>query len=705
MNSKNNIIKNYFSLAYPIWETDKEKEINLRLQFKSVVEKLENSLIRIATSGMYQLWINGNFVCYGPARAGKNHFRVDEIDISSHLTNVKNVVVIEVAGYNTNSYAIQNQPSFLQTEILDGSSIVAFTGRNFTARKNPYYYQKTPRYSFQRAMMESYHFDNPNDDFFTNCNTVGNLSLATVNMKKFVSRVVDYPEYTRLTAEQVGVGNFDFSNKKEPWRDRPITDIGSKLIGFKMNELDVFPSEEITNINYSQINRYIKTKFLKMEYSVYKLPFLTTGFLTFKINCSRDTRIYILFDEILDKNGIVNHIRSECANILRLDLCEGKHSIQLFEVYAMQYVQFLVYSGKCEIISVGMTEYKHKPIDIPKMNSEKLQIIANAAAESFCQNALDIYMDCPSRERAGWLCDSFFSGRTEKYVTDECSVEKSFLENYLHEENYDYLPDGMLPMCYPADHYDGMFIPQWAMWLVLELGEYYERSNDEELVERFRPKLRRLSTYFEQFENSDGLLENLDGWQFVEWSKANELVDGVNYPTNMLYSAMLKTMGELYSDSNYTFKSINVKNEVLKQSFNGEFFIDNAVRKNGELIPTGEITEVCQYYAFFLQIATKDSHANLFNTLISDFGPERKDVEKWKKIYSAVPFIGYFLRLEIMSKYGYYEKLADNIEKYYYDMAVATGTLWEHADLRASCCHGFSGYILCWLGLLSNNGY
>lgn len=39
----------------------------------------------------------------------------------------------------------------------------------------------------------------------------------------------------------------------------------------------------------------------------------------------------------------------------------------------------------------------------------------------------------------------------------------------------------------------------------------------------------------------------------------------------------------------------------------------------------------------------------------------------------------------------------ENIESYYYNMACKTGTLWEHADTRASCSHGFSSYILCWL--------
>ncbi len=698
-------MNNFFVKAYPIWETGKENEINLRLQFKSVVNRLNNGFIKIATSGMYQLWVNGEFVCYGPARAGKNHFRMDKIDIQDKLIKDNNVIIIEVVGYNTNSYAIQNQKSFLQAEVIDEDKVVAFTGKDFIARKNPYYYQKTPRYSFQRPMLESYHYDDPNDDYFTNEKIFGDVNLSTTCKKNIISRIAEYPEYKKLVAQELGVGNFDFSKSEEPWRDRSITDIGPKLIGFEMDELEVFPSEECVGLNFSKIVKKSCKSLISNQYAVYKLPILSTGFLTAEINCSSQTRIYVLFDEIAKEDRTVDHIRSECANILRLDLVEGKHKIQLFEVYAMQYIQFVIFSGECELQDIGMIEYKHLPVNIPIMKNKKLQKIAVAASESFCQNSLDIFMDCPSRERAGWLCDSFFTARAEKYTTGESYVEKSFLENYLHEDNYEYLPEGMLPMCYPADHYDGVFIPQWAMWFVLQLGEYFERSKDLELINKFKNKIEKLLAYFQKFENSDGLLENLDGWQFVEWSEANNLVDGVNYPTNMLYSAMLKTLGNLYVNEEYINKSNNIKNKVLEQSFNGEFFTDNAIRKDGRLVSTGEITEVCQYYAFFLGIATENSHKKLFDILISEFGPDRKNIEKWKKIHPAVPFIGYFLRLEILSNSGMFIELAENIERYYYDMAVTTGTLWEHADLRASCCHGFSGYILYWLGKLSDNGF
>ena len=85
------------------------------------------------------------------------------------------------------------------------------------------------------------------------------------------------------------------------------------------------------------------------------------------------------------------------------------------------------------------------------------------------------------------------------------------------------------------------------MWYILELNEYLKRSNDQKLIDLSKEKIIGLLDYFLDFENELGLLENLKGWIFVEWSKANdeEFIKGVNFPSNMLYSACLKAAGEL----------------------------------------------------------------------------------------------------------------------------------------------------------------
>ena len=111
----------------------------------------------------------------------------------------------------------------------------------------------------------------------------------------------------------------------------------------------------------------------------------------------------------------------------------------------------------------------------------------DAARETFLQNSSDLFMDCPTRERAGWLCDSFFTARAEWEFTGDNVIEKNFLENFLLPESFRDVPRGMLPMCYPADHNNNNFIPNWAMWFVLELEDrLFNRKGDREFVLSFR---------------------------------------------------------------------------------------------------------------------------------------------------------------------------------------------------------------------------
>ena len=80
-------------------------------------------------------------------------------------------------------------------------------------------------------------------------------------------------------------------------------------------------------------------------------------------------------------------------------------------------------------------------------------------------------------------------------------MEKGFLENFLLAEKFKCIPEGMLPMCYPADQYDGNFIPNWAMWFVIELGDYLKRTGDQEFVSLLHDKVYALLDYFVPFEN------------------------------------------------------------------------------------------------------------------------------------------------------------------------------------------------------------
>jgi alpha-L-rhamnosidase len=458
--------------------------------------------------------------------------------------------------------------------------------------------------------------------------------------------------------------------------------------------------QETETVKHSVIDRvYSKSSKIDLfqnSFSIFDFGMNLSGFIGAKMTCKKKSKLFFAFDEILTKND-VDFKRLGCINIVSYDLEPGNYEIESFEPYTLRYLKIILLEGECQIENVYLREYVNSDISNSAFlcNNEKLNKIYEAGRETFRQNAIDIFMDCPSRERAGWLCDSYFTARVAMDLSGNTLVEKNFFENYLLPEKFEHLPEGMLPMCYPADHPDSVFIPNWSLWFVVQLEEYLHRSGDREMVDALKPKVLKLFNYFDTYKNQDGLLENLESWIFIEWSEANRFVRDVNYPTNMLYSGALAAAGRLYNIYEFVEESEKIRETIRIQAFDGEFFIDNAVKDdNGDLKVSDNSSEVCQYYAFFFNIATPETHKKLWQTLITEFGPVRKITKKYSNVYMANSFIGNYLRLELLSGYGLTSQLVQESMDNFYYMAERTGTLWENVGAYASCNHGFASHII-----------
>ena len=190
----------------------------------------------------------------------------------------------------------------------------------------------------------------------------------------------------------------------------------------------------------------------------------------------------------------------------------------------------------------------------------------------------------------------------------------------------------------------------------------------------------------------------------MEWSRANDFVQDVNYPSNMLYALFLESMGSLYDMPELLEKADRLRETIRTFSFDGEFFVDNAVRKDGKLVATGNRTETCQYYAFFTNTATPLSFPALFETMKNAFGPDRDDKTQYPDIYVSNAFIGNYLRLEILFRNKAYAKVLREIKQFFLPMAQKTGTLWENMTDFASCCHGFASHVAYWMHGIRNAG-
>lgn len=696
--------------AVPVWAKGREKEMNLNLGFRAkfIAKQDQNVKIKISASTIYRVFVNGNFISSGPARAAHGYFRLDELSIKQFIEEGENILAIEVAGYNVNSYYTLDQPSFLLTEVEVNGKVVLATGikEDFEAFQIKERLQKVERYSFQRPFTEYYRMSDGYDHW--RCSStipIEKVELTNFPRVTLLSRNVDMPQFKLLEPIEVhSTGTIKKISPQNYYKNRSLTEISETLKGYSEEELEVYPvSQEIQEIiTESQeiiskpLDSFDITSLKKNEYYIYDFGINHSGFIGAKIKCLKPTRLIFYFDEILTDNDVKTKQRqNDICNHIVYELQPGEYDLETLESYTFKYLKVIVLKGKCEIEKLYLREFSYPDNTKAFFESSnfKLNEIFDAAKQTFRQNAVDIFMDCPSRERAGWLCDSYFSSIIEREFTGQSTVSYNFLENYALPKRFEFLPDGMIPMCYPADHNNGEFIPNWSLWFILQVENYALNGGDTQLVAKLKPRIENLLTYFSGFENEDGLLEKLESWIFVEWSKANEFVQDINYPTNMLYSKALACAGNLYKNAEWLKKADNVRDAVLRQSYNGEFFVDNAVRENGKLTITGNTTEVCQYYAFFFDIATPDSHPTLWKKIVYDFGPNRDDAIIHPDVFRANAFIGNYLRMDILSRHNLQDQIIMEIQDYFYSMAAQTGTLWEHMQSFASCNHGFASYI------------
>ena len=673
-----------FKKAQRIWLKGLSKEMNVQARFTAELSVPYGTQMLLTGATFYKVYFDGVLIHHGPAPTATGYARVDVIDLPRGQG--VSTVTVEVAGYASDSYAAVKQESYLAAEILSGDEVLAYTGRDFKAYRVASRKQKTLRYSRQRHFSEVWELDRRDVE----CE-IEALDNAIV----YLERKSPLPSLdTEAPIDAFCKGKFTLPENFDEKVPNEITKFLSEVLGggafFPFEEIEKHPTSLISAAEYVMAEKRceIPGALSAGEFCVFECEKNSSGIIHLDYIEPKGARIIIAFDEIIDGGRFPNKMKA--ANVIDVS-GEGNVSFENFEIYGFKYYAVFVVSGEIEQKNIYKINIRHCPVNIPVLNTddEELLAIYEAALESYRSNSLGIFMDCPTRERAGWLCDSLYISRGSYAITGNTLVEDDFLENFrLHSCKT--IPEGMLPMCYPSEHPSGRFIPQWSMWFILQLPEYKRRNPSADL-EKFRGTVEGLLRFFEKYENEYSLLEDLPSWNFVEWSKANEWCEGVNFPTNMLYAAVLCATADMYGNEGLREKAEKIRAKVRELSFDGSFFHDQARRaEDGVLAVNGNISETCQYYAFYFGTAYDENYAELKNTLLTKFGP---DSENYPEIEKSNAFMGILLRMDILLAWGRKDMVINQIKGYFLHMAKRTGTLWEHKNIAASLNHGFPSYI------------
>ena len=332
----------------------------------------------MAASTIYRAWINGELVAHGPARGPHGYYRVDEIDVSKQLKPGTNVIAIEVAGYNSNSYYVLDQPSFLQAELLQGSTVLASTlgeGQPFEAGVLDYRVQKVQRYSFQRPFIEVYRLSPDSHRWITEADApmASPVELAAQPQKNLLPRRVLFPELTEDPADAARQRRPDRASRRsaqavegpQPDQHRSGTQ-GLPRSGAGSGRLHRHAEARLRSAPDSLKTPWKDDPHLTLtadRYQVLDVGVNRTGMIGATVSCDTKTVLLFAFDEILtdtpQAKDDVNFRRLGCVNVVRYELEPGSYELESIEPYTFRYLKVICVEGGCKVEDLYLREYAH----------------------------------------------------------------------------------------------------------------------------------------------------------------------------------------------------------------------------------------------------------------------------------------------------------------------------------------------------------
>ena len=125
--------------------------------------------------------------------------------------------------------------------------------------------------------------------------------------------------------------------------------------------------------------------------------------------------------------------------------------------------------------------------------------------------AVETYMDCPYYEQLQYLGDT----RIQALVTLYNSADDRMVRNFLYLADISRSVDGITKSRYPTT------IPQhiqpYALSYIYALHDYMMYGGDVDYVMDLLPGAEQIMHYFHRYQQADGRVKNLPGWNFSDW--------------------------------------------------------------------------------------------------------------------------------------------------------------------------------------------
>ncbi len=515
-------------------------------------------IVYLSADNRYRFYVNGIYLCQGPAEGDLLHWRYETLNIAPYLKRGKNVLAAEVINFG--EYRKAAQQTFQTAFILQGEKNLPVNVNTGTFRWKVICNDAYTDIPFTPDSLKAYYAAGPGDRVDgqrypwgwqqTDYDDIRWLKPKKGTVEFAVGRGFLYGSTWFLVPRKI-----PFMEETEQRFSRII-----RSSGIQTDPSFIRGTGSLTIPPHSRVS-------LLLDHSVH-----TTGYPKLTYSRGKGSRIRITYAEALFKKD--PYTRTSDGNRILYDL-KGNRNIFTDKEIRGIYDILLPDGGNRRIfIPWGRRTYRFVQFDIQTGNEplvledyhsiytvypfpQKGKFISNdtllnkifeVSWRTLRNSAAETFMD-PYYEQLQYIGDT----RIEALISLYVSGDDRLMRKALCQFDDSRVPLGLTQSRYPS--YITQIIPPYSLIWIDMIHDYFLYRDDPGFLSRFLPGMQDVLGWFERKTDSTGLLTHLEWWNFTDWAKGfmNGIPpgadDGYSANISLQYALALQNAAEIFEHS------------------------------------------------------------------------------------------------------------------------------------------------------------
>lgn len=665
-----------------------------------VTSDIVNAIIKVSADTKYKLYVNGEFVQFGPSRGDKQVWFYDDVDISKQLQRGKNAIAIMVLRYP--DVPDKGNHGMLRTAtpglMVDGV-VKTVEGEIDISTGSGYKCYKDDRVSFTREeerfaplIIHEKVYGNPlyrawktpdyDDSFWEDAYIYPEFSIhPAVSPGNLEPRTIPFLyREPRKFKDVMSVRKSIYSLQE--WRDFIA---GKRTIAVPANTKEIIEldaGEEMTGFIHASFKdgRGARVKFLYSE------AYVQDGF-------EGPARVPIKTDRCDAKNGhLIGY--TDYYYLYGLGDDNRKENYNPFWYRTFRFIQISIETAD-EPLEICEFDYEETgyPLEVKthvNTSDKSMEKIWDISERTLRRCMHETYEDCPFYEQLQYVMDT----RQQILYTYATSADDRLARKCIQDMRRSQRYDGLLNCSYPNACTN--VIPGFSIYYILMVYDHMMYFGDKKLVRESLPVIEGILNYFHNHLDDRGLVGKTGGmlmdrfWSFIDWAK--DWNDTFGVPTAIKHGpitmeSLLYIMGLQHAAKLYDYLGNNdSKNEKIREAESvKKAILTHCVGAKG-LITDGpqieEYSQHCQVFAVLTDTGEEDKRtANLLRT-IED-----------KTITQCTIAMRFYL-FRALEKINRYELTKEYWEPWHTMVKNNCSTCIESESYARSECHGWGALAL-----------